>query len=104
MSDEKDHLGSKLHDREKVEEDRYFQEQSRKQIEKLRAEHAKSTAAGLATCPRCGAALEVRERNGVALDTCPKEHGVWVDMPELESITKHEGDGWFSRLLFGRRR
>jgi hypothetical protein len=103
MSDEKDHLGEHLHGKRKADEDRYFAEQSRKQIEKLRERHAQSTAAGQAICPRCGAALEVIERHGVALDSCPKGHGIWLDAGELEEITKRQGDSWLSRLLLGKK-
>ena len=104
MSDEKDHLREKLHDREKAEEERYFSELSKKQISKIRAEHAKSVAAGHGDCPRCGAALEVAQRHGVAAEACPKGHGMWVDMDDLDKITKDQGEGWFSRLLLGKRR
>jgi hypothetical protein len=103
MSDEKDRLGDKLHEREKAAEDHYFAEQSKKQIEKLRAQHVEATAAGHANCPRCGTPLEVVQRHGVAADACPKGHGMWLDMGELEQITKREGDGWLSRILLGKR-
>ena len=103
MSDDKDHLTDQLQRKEKADEDRYFAEQSRKQIEKLRAAHAKSTAAGTANCPRCGAALEVVQRNGIAVDACPQRHGIWLDMGELEAVTKREGDSWLSRLILGKR-
>jgi hypothetical protein len=102
MPDEKDRLGDKLHEREKAAEDRFFEEQSRKQIEKLRAAHAASTASGQADCPRCGAALEIRQKNGIAVDACPKEHGIWLDMGELEQVTKRQGDGWLARLILGK--
>jgi hypothetical protein len=103
MSDEKDRLGEKLHEREKAAEDRYFAEQSKKQIEKLRAKHAEAAEAGRANCPRCGAALEVVQRHGVAVDACPTGHGIWLDMGELEQITSRQGDGWLARILLGPR-
>jgi hypothetical protein len=101
MSDEKDRLGDKLHGKEKAEENRYFTEQSKKQIEKLRAKHAAATAAGTAHCPRCGAALEVVQRHGVAVDACPKGDGMWLDRGEIEQIQKSQGDGWLARILLG---
>lgn len=101
MSSEKDHLGRKLHDKEKGEEDRFFAEQSRKQIEKLREKHAAAAAAGKADCPRCGAPLEVKQRNGIALDGCSKGCGLWLDRGELEEITRREGDSWLARLILG---
>jgi hypothetical protein len=103
MSDDKDHLTEQLRQKEKAEEDRYFAEQSRKQIEKLRAAHAQSAATGQANCPRCGSALEVVQRNGIAVDACPKGHGIWLDMGELEAVTKREGDSWLARLILGKR-
>ena len=103
MPDEKDRLGEKLHEREKAAEERYFAEQSKKQIEKLRAAHAQSTAAGRAICPRCGAALEIQQMKDVAVDACPKGDGIWLDRGELEQITGREGDSWLARLLGARR-
>ena len=103
MSDEKDRLSEQLKQREKAEEERYFAEQSRKQIEKLRAAHAQAAAAGQADCPRCGTALEVVQRNGIAVEACPQRHGIWLDMGELEEITKRQGDSWLARLILGSR-
>ena len=103
MPDEKDHLGEHLRKRQQTDEERYFAEQSRKQIEKLKERHAESVAAGAANCPRCGTALEVLERNGVAADACPKGHGLWLDAGELEEIMKRQGDGWLSRILLGKK-
>jgi hypothetical protein len=104
MSDEKDRLGDTLRDREKAAEDRYFAEQSRKQIEKLRAAHAAAAAAGQDHCPRCGTSLEMVQKHGVAVDACPRGCGMWLDQGELEEVTRREGDGWLARLLLGSRR
>src|SRR5687768_14099870 len=103
MSADKDHLGDQLRKKQQSEEERYFADQSRKQIEKLKARHAESVAAGSANCPRCGTALEILERNGVALDSCPKGHGLWLDSGELEQIMQRQGDGWLSRILLGKK-
>lgn len=103
MPDEKDHLTEQLRQKQKADEDRYFAEQSRKQIEKLRERHTASTAAGQAHCPRCGATLEVTQMKGVAVDACPQGHGLWLDSGELEEISKREGDSWLSRLLLGKK-
>jgi hypothetical protein len=101
MSDDKDRLSDQLRQREKADEDHYFAEQSRKQIDKLRTARAQSAASGQATCPRCGTALEVTQMKGVAVDACPKGHGLWLDKTELEQIAKREGDSWLARLLIG---
>ena len=103
MSDEKDRLGKMLHEREKAAEEHYFAELSKKQIAKIRAQHDEGIKAGHANCPRCGEPLEIMQRFGVAGQACPKNHGVWIDMDDLEQITKHQGEGWFSRLLLGKR-
>lgn len=103
MSDEKDRLADQLRQKEKAEEDRYFAEQSRKQIEKLRAASTAAKAAGNGHCPRCGTALEVRETRGVGVDACPKGCGMWLDRGELDEIAKREGDSWLARLLLGSR-
>jgi hypothetical protein len=104
MPDEKDRLGDTLHKKEKADEDRYFAELQKKQLEKLRERNAASKAAGHGQCPRCGSALVVRDHKGVATDTCPKGCGTWLDKGELETIDKREGDGWLARILFGSRR
>ena len=102
MPDEKDRLSEQLRNKEKAEEDRYFAEESKKQIEKLRQMHAAAAANGTADCPRCGTALEVKQDHGVALDACPRGHGIWLDAGELDQIAKRQGDSWLARLLLGR--
>ncbi len=101
MPDEKDRLSDQLRQREKAEEDKYFAEQSKKQIEKLRTARAASVASGEATCPRCGTPLEITKIHGVGVDACPKGHGLWLDRGELDQIAKREGDSWLARLLLG---
>ena len=76
MSDEKDRLGEQLHGKEKADEDRYFAELSKKQLEKLRERHAQSATQGRGDDPRCG----------------------------NEQIASREGTSWLSRLLAGFRR
>ena len=65
MSDnEKDRLGEKLHQKEKAEEDRYFEEHDKELLEKLREKAAER-------CPTCGAALVAVERGGKTTHECP---------------------------------
>jgi hypothetical protein len=104
MSGEKDRLGEKLRSKEKAEEDRYFDELSKKQLEKLRERHSQAVTQGLGLCPRCGAALEVATQRGVGVDACPNRCGLWLDKGEYEQIAEREGDSWLSRLLTGSRR
>ena len=102
MPDEKDRLGDQLHRKEKADEDRYFAEKSRKQLEALRERHRAAAKSGQGHCPRCGAALEVRERDGVAASVCEtKRCGVWLDRADYEAIGRREGENWLARLLLG---
>ncbi len=101
MSDDKDRLAEQLRQKEKADEDRFFAEQSRAQIERLRAARAEAPARDPGTCPRCGTPLEITQMKGVAVDACPKGDGLWLDKGELEQIVKREGDSWLARLLRG---
>ena len=101
MADEKDRLAEHLRQKEKAEEDRYFADQSRKQIDKLREANAAAKAGGKNDCPRCGAPLEVRQLKGVGIEACSKDCGMWLDRGVLEEITRREGDSWLARLLLG---
>jgi hypothetical protein len=75
--DEKDRLGDTLHKKERGEEERYFAEQDRIRLAKLRAQGA---AGGLPAqadaCPRCGRPLVapgVRPGAGESCDgSCPQ--------------------------------
>ena len=52
-------------------------------------------------CPRCNAALNLSERQGVEIDFCPACRGVWLDRGELDKIIErydayiddHPGNG-----------
>jgi DNA repair exonuclease SbcCD ATPase subunit len=101
MSDDKDRLAEQLRKREQASEDKFFADQSQKQIEKLRAARAQSAAPSQATCPRCGTPLEITHLKGVAVDGCPQGHGLWLDKGDLDLIEKREGDSWLARLLLG---
>ena len=37
-------------------------------------------------CPRCEGPLNITERQGVEIDTCPQCRGVWLDRGELDKI------------------
>jgi DNA repair exonuclease SbcCD ATPase subunit len=98
MSDGKDRFGDKLKKKEKAEEDRFFAEQDRHAVERMRAAQAGSTRPE-ATCPRCGKRLREEDRRGVSIDVCPTGCGMWLDAGELEVIAKREKDSWLTRLL-----
>ena len=96
MSD-KDRLGQKLRDKEKAEEDRYFAEADKQKLEAMRQEGKEPPPLGL--CPKCGVALEAREKQDVAIDVCPQCSGVWLDRGELEEIMEREDENWLTRLI-----
>ena len=97
MSEEKDRFGDDLRRKEKAEEDRYFAEQDRARLEKLR--QSASQAGPLGLCPRCGIALAKAHHHQVAVDRCTKCGGIWLDQGELEAIGEREDGGWATRWL-----
>jgi len=103
MSNEKDRLGEQLQERRRAEEDRYFEQQNRAAIERLRARQKSGTtpAPAGARCPRDGEALVERTEEGTTIDVCPKCEGVWLDKGELEQLARRERNSWVGRLIFG---
>lgn len=93
-----------LDDRRKGLEEEYFHRKNQEAIEKLRekmkvAEDAKAAGLSSMKCPRCDGSLLESKFEEVAIDTCDKCGGVWLDSGELEQVTRKEkGAGWFSRL------
>jgi Transcription factor zinc-finger len=98
MADEKDRFGNKLRDKEHAEENRYFAQQDREKLEKLRAKTA-DLPVTLGLCPRCGVALVERSHQGVNADDCPKCGGIWLDKGELDQLLERADEGWASRWL-----
>jgi ribosomal protein L37AE/L43A len=97
MTDDKDRLGEKLRDKERGDEERYFAEQDRLRLEKLRAQSI--AARGL--CPRCGVPLAKRAHQGVEVEECSRCGGVWLDKGELPALLEREDEGWARRWLRG---
>jgi DNA repair exonuclease SbcCD ATPase subunit len=109
MSDEKDRLTDKLRQKEKAEEDRFFADQDKAALEKLR--QAQRTASeeqvrelARDRCPRCGERLGVLKLHGVEVAECPMGHGMWLDNGELEQIASREKDSWLGRFFYRPRR
>ena len=98
MADEKDRLGDRLKERERSEEERYFSQQNKAAVDKLRGQ-AGAGGAPTGTCPRCAAGLEQIDHVGVKIDRCPAGHGMWLDTGEFEVIAQREKDSWLGRLL-----
>lgn len=72
-------------------EEEYFHSKNKEAIEKLRekmkvAEEAKAAGASSMVCPRCGGSLKEDEFEGVAIDTCEKCGGIWLDAGELQQF------------------
>lgn len=103
MSNDKDRLGEKLEERRRAEEERYFEQQNRAAIEKLRAKKASGAAPAAVTmrCPRDGETLVERTETGTTIDVCPKCEGIWLDKGELERVAQRERSSWLGRLVFG---
>ena len=96
-------MANGMDDRRKSMEEEYFHRKNQEAIEKLR-EKVKASAAAKASgtssmkCPRCDGSLRETSIEKVAIDTCDKCGGVWLDSGELEQLTKTETAGWFRKL------
>jgi len=103
MADDKDRLGDTLQKKERGEEERYFAEQNRKNLEKLREQRAaldaERAAHSIGACPRCGGEFVEEKHQGVAIDRCTKGCGVWLDNGELDLVTQRSKDGWLAKLF-----
>jgi hypothetical protein len=109
VGDEKNHLGDKLHKKEKVEEDGFIREREaaalarlRQQKEARQADQARAQVLG--RCPKCGEPLAAVEHYGVTVKECPGCHGMWVDQGELETLASRERDSWLGRFFYRPRR
>jgi hypothetical protein len=95
-------MANGMEDRRKGLEEEYFHRKNQEAIEKLRAQMkvaAEAKAAGVSSmqCPRCDGSLQESMFENVAIDTCDKCGGVWLDSGELDQLTKKDKGGWFSR-------
>jgi rubrerythrin len=102
--DDKDRLGTKLREKEKAEEDRYFAQRDRELIEKLKKEKAATDEEALRQqslmrCPKCGTQLATIQHHNVTVEECPSCQGLWLDRGELEILAQREKEGWLARLL-----
>ena len=96
-------MPNSMDDRRKGLEEEYFHRKNQEAIEKLRAkmkvaEDAKAAGTSSMKCPRCDGSLSESKFEEVAIDTCDKCGGVWLDSGELEQLTRKETGGWFGRL------
>ena len=105
MADEKDHLGDKLRDKERAEEDSYFSQRDKELLEKLKRQKAEAGKASVSLrCPKDGTALAGVDHHGVTVEECPTCGGMWLDKVELETVAKREKDSWLGRFVYGPRK
>lgn len=96
-------MSNGMDERKKGLEEEYFHRKNQEAIEKLRekmkvAAEAKAAGTSSMQCPRCDGSLKENMFEDVAIDTCDKCGGVWLDSGELEQLTRKESGGWLSRL------
>jgi hypothetical protein len=80
--DNKDRLGSKLHDVEKAREDQWARQRDADLIEKMRKRLSQTA------CPHCKVFLVEKTEHGVRMHACPSGHGAWLDEPALKVLLK----------------
>jgi len=83
MADEKDRLGSKLHDAEAARENQWARQRDEELLEKMRQRLNHHV------CPKCKQVLVAKTENGVHVHACPDGHGAWLDEPALKSVLKN---------------
>lgn len=101
MVDEKNHLGDKLHKKEKADEDRFIREREEAVLARLRQQKAATQQQELRDrCPKCGERLVPVEELGATVEECPAGHGMWLDKGELQTIAGRERDSWLGRYFY----
>ncbi len=80
--DNKDRLGSKLHDVEKAREDQWARQLDTELLEKMRKRLSQTA------CPHCKQFLVAKTEHGVPMHACPGGHGAWLDEPALKAVLK----------------
>jgi ribosomal protein L37AE/L43A len=97
--DEKDRLGTKLQEKGRADEDRYFAQRDREALEKIKqSSQVEASKEALMRCPKCGTKLKSVEHHGVTVEECPSCQGLWLDRGELEALSQRENEGWVSRF------
>ena len=96
-------MANPIDDRGRNLEEEYFHRQNQEAIEKLRekiklAAQAKEAGTSSMKCPRCDGTLKEVMIEHVAIDTCDKCAGTWLDAGELEQLTKTDIARWFRNL------
>ena len=84
VGDNKDRLGSKLHDVEAARENQWARQRDEELLEKMRVRLHKHA------CPHCKQFLVAKTEKGVHLHACPDGHGAWLDEPTLKTVLKEQ--------------
>lgn len=85
-------------------EDEYFAKQNAELIAAARAKEIEAAAVAerrthFMKCPKCGHDLLTQEIEGVQIDACPFDGGIWLDQGELDALRGHQNPGIFSKIL-----
>ena len=96
-------MSNPLDDRRRGLEEEYFHRKNQEAIEKLRAKirlaaQAKEAGTSSMKCPRCDGTLKEVMIENVAIDSCDKCAGTWLDSGELEKLTQTDIARWFRNL------
>ena len=97
-------MANGMDDRRKGLEEEYFHRKNQEAIAKLRAKiklaaQAKEAGTSSMQCPRCdGGTLKEVFIEDVAIDTCDKCAGTWLDSGEMEKLTQTDIARWFRKL------
>lgn len=98
--DEKDRLGTKLQEKGRADEDRYFAQRDREALEKIKqSSTGEADKTALMHCPKCATQLKSIEHHGVTVEECPSCQGLWLDRGELETLSQRENEGWVGRFI-----
>lgn len=80
--DNKDRLGTKLHDVEAAREDQWARQRDAELLEKMRERLSQTV------CPHCKQLLVAKTESGIAMHVCPAGHGAWLAAAELKEVLK----------------
>jgi len=98
--DEKDRLGSKLQEKGRGDEGRYFAQRDQEALKKLKhSAEAELSKDALLRCPKCGTQLKLVEHHGITVEECPSCQGLWLNRGELETLSQRENEGWIGRFI-----
>jgi hypothetical protein len=103
MEDPKDRLGKKLKDKEKAEEDLFFERQDAETLARLKAKQEaplETRHPGQGNCPWCNTPLVHVKLHGIGVEQCPKDCGIWLPANQVETLAQREHDGWLAKYFY----